>query len=353
VSALDRERGRQRLENRYTGASAPGWLGTLTDYAWDGGEDAIASQRPRKRQNAGFVRRQMAWILLVMTCLSTLWAGITAWSPVDTLIEAASGGSLLLVRRQVLANFSSGLLFSVSLIAILSAHELGHYFATKLYGIRATPPMFIPFPFNPIGTCGAVILMDAYQADRRQIFDIGLAGPLAGLVVAIPVMALGLLSQNAPAFTPFTTFQIQQPLLGYWLAGWFQPELLNNAAGISNADLDPMVMAAWVGLLITGLNMMPVSQLDGGHVLFGLLGRRAVWFAILAYLAAVAYVVINRQTVFSLMLVLILFMGLRHPPSSNDDRTLGWPRTLLGLASLSIPLLCIPAQPFVFLAIPQ
>lgn len=297
-------------------------------------------------------RWRLPVILLVSTFFSMTWAGIVAWSPTEILSVAYQQGSLFEVRRCMLANWVPGLLFSLSLTAILGAHELGHYFVTRLYRIQSSLPLFIPFPINPIGTCGAVILMDGRQADRKQIFDIGIAGPLAGLVLAIPIAAIGMMYES-PLETRITSVQFGLPLIIQWLAEWLSPSLVANGAGITNAAMNPMLMAAWVGLLVTGLNMMPISQLDGGHVIFGIFGRRSAVISWIAYIGSILYMVYgviqHGQPEFVLMLLLIPLMGISHPPSRNDNIELGWGRKVLGLTSLAIPLLCIPLRPILLL----
>jgi membrane-associated protease RseP (regulator of RpoE activity) len=302
--------------------------------------------------------------LLIATLISMTWAGIAAWSPVTLLGEAFENHSLFEVRRHVLANWVPGLLFSISLTIILGAHELGHYFATKLYRIQSSLPIFIPFPISPAGTCGAVILMDGLKADRRQIFDIGLAGPLAGLFFAFPIAAIGLM-YGTPPQTRGNSIQFGQPIAIQWLAKALpnnlapderagqdaKPILKNNS--INNESMNPMLMAAWVGFLVTGLNMVPISQLDGGHVIFGLLGRRSRLASWLVYLGCIGYVMYTSyafgQPEFVIMLLLIPLMGIAHPPSSNDDVSLGLGRQVLGVLSLAIPFLCIPFRPVVML----
>ena len=301
-------------------------------------------------------------LLLFATLLSMTWAGITAWSPVYLMEEAQQRGSLFEVRRHVLANWFPGLLFSISLTIILGAHELGHYFVTRWYRIQSSLPIFIPFPISPAGTCGAVILMDGLKADRKQIFDIGLAGPLAGLVFALPIAALGLMYGEPPE-TRGKSIQFGQPLVIQWLSTALP---LTDPAGdevdiaggamlksnsISNESMNPLLMAAWVGFLVTGLNMVPISQLDGGHVIFGLLGRGSRPVAWFAYLACIGYVIYTSYTYgqpeFIIMLLLIPLMGITHPPSRDDDVPLGTARMIIGALSLAIPFLCIPLRPII------
>ncbi|MCU0707593.1 MAG: site-2 protease family protein [Pirellula sp.] len=301
-----------------------------------------------------FRRWRIPLLLLIASIASMTWAGLTAWSPVDILDRAWMQSSLFEVRRSILANWMPGLIFSLSLTAILGAHELGHYLVTRAYGIRSTPPLFIPFPISPIGTCGAVILMDGRQADRRQIFDIGIAGPLAGMVLAIPIAIAGLVIELPLRTGIGPAFVFGQPVLIQGLAEWFSSSTAVSMShlgepGIANTDMNPLLMAAWVGMLVTGLNMIPMSQLDGGHVIFGLLGRRSWMFSWLTYAACIAYVIygaiVYKQGLFVVMLLLVSLMGVAHPPSRDDDVDLGWTRQVLGWLTLSLPILCIPLRP--------
>jgi len=325
------------------------------------------SDRPVRR------RSRPSWLvpllLLLATLISMTWAGIAAWVPGHLLEIAFQRGSLLEVRRQVLANWQPGLIFSLSLAVILGAHELGHYFATRIYGIQSSLPIFIPFPLAPMGTCGAVILMDGMKADRRQIFDIGLAGPLAGLVFAIPIAAIGLMYGEPPQ-TQGHSVQFGQPILIQALAEALQASndsdgqndfVVQNAIqqkiiktkSIGNDSMNPLLMAAWVGFLVTGINMVPMSQLDGGHVIFGLMGRRSGPVCWMIYLVCIGYVSYTSymfgEPMFVLMLLLIPLMGIPHPPSSDDTISLGLPRQIIGSISLVIPVLCIPLRPMIFL----
>jgi membrane-associated protease RseP (regulator of RpoE activity) len=301
-------------------------------------------------------RRRPVWlipsVLLVSTIVSMAWAGIVAWAPFEILAQATDQQSLFVVRQHVLANWASGLLFSISLAIILGAHELGHYIASKLYGIPSTLPLFIPFPFSPTGTCGAVIMMDGNQADRKQFFDIGIAGPIAGLVFAIPIAILGLTFSFSPQTTS-DSIQFGQPLIIQALNYLVNSDGAVRMDWIANSSMNPMLMAAWVGFLVTGLNMIPISQLDGGHVIFGLLGRRSKGVAWAAYLVCVAIVIYSSlrygQPMFVLMLLLIPLMGITHPQSRDDFVEIGVFRTVLGWASLTIPILCIPLRPVALL----
>jgi Zn-dependent protease len=294
------------------------------------------------------VRRmhRLAIVLALATICSTFFAAVGAWAPQTLLAQAQQYQSMLPVRQAILANWSHGLQFAFGLMLILVAHEFGHYLMTIVYRVPSTPPLFIPFPFySPFGTMGAVIMMQSGTADRRQIFDIGLAGPLAGLVVAIPLIAYAILHPNPIAYVPEGVMRLGQPLIIQWMAAWITPETANQYLIISNNQATPLLMAGWVGLLVTGINMMPLGQLDGGHVTFGLLGQRSIYVARAAFLGALAFMIYEQAFVFALMMILVLFMGLRHPPSSDDSRSLGPIRQIIGWTSLVIPILCVPANP--------
>ncbi len=307
-------------------------------------QEVVAPRDPKRMHRIAF------W-LLVATIISTFWAGVGAWVPSKPFELAEQMGSLMPVRQALLANWLGGLEFSLALMAILGAHELGHYVFTIIYRVPSTPPLFIPFPFySPIGTMGAVIMMQSGSADRKQIFDIGLAGPLAGLIVAVPVLIFGITYAQPIAFAPDESLIMGQPLLIQWLAAWLVPDKAASFVSLANTEVSPLLMAGWVGLLVTGLNMMPLGQLDGGHVTFGLLGPKSYYVAIAVLCAAVGYMIYTQVIIFSLMLVLVIVMGLRHPPSSDDSRALGLPRQMIGWASLVLPVLCIPANPISVLA---
>lgn len=297
-------------------------------------------------------RRRSAWrsgkfplLMFALTAFSTFWVGMLGWAP-ELAFAIWDPPAMHMLRRCVLANWSNGLQFSASLMTILVAHEFGHYLMMRHYGIRSTFPIFIPFPISPFGTCGALIAMDPSDADRRQIFDIGIAGPLAGLLIAVPLAALGLLNPQGPALPQPDSLRIGQPLAMYLIDFLMGTELISNASTTLVNTSSPLFMAAWIGFLITGLNMMPISQLDGGHIAFGIFGEKSEWIAKTTFAAIVIYMIVSRSFFFSLMLVLIYLMGLKHPPSSDDSRPLGWFRVILGLATLTLPVLCIPATPF-------
>jgi Zn-dependent protease len=295
---------------------------------------------------------RLAIFLALATVASTVFAGIGAWSPQSLLSQSAQYGSMLPLRQAILANWSHGLQFSLSLMLILVAHEFGHYLMTIYYRVPSTPPLFIPFPlYSPIGTMGAVIMMQSGSADRKQIFDIGLAGPLAGLVVAIPLIAYGILNPNPIPFAAEGVLRMGQPLLIQWMAAIISPETADQYKMIVNNQATPILMGGWVGLLVTGVNMMPLGQLDGGHVAFGLVGNKSIYIARVAFLSALGFMIYNQALVFALMLVLVVLMGLRHPPSSDDTKSLGLVRQIVGWVSLSIPILCVPANPITIVGI--
>jgi membrane-associated protease RseP (regulator of RpoE activity) len=246
-------------------------------------------------------------------------------------------------RWTVLANFQQGIVYMAALIGILLAHELGHFVLTLVHRIPASLPYFIPLPgVSPIGTMGAVIGMAASKANRRQIFDVGIAGPIAGLVVLFPVLIIGI-QQLDLTVPPRGGVAFDCPLIVRILIDWLRPEYRGVTAIWVN-QTNAMFMAAWVGLLVTGLNMMPLSQLDGGHVTYALLRRKAHWVARLFLLSIMAYIVWQEAYSWVVMTVLVTFIGVDHPPTSNDRIPLGMMRQLLGWISLSIPILCFPPQ---------
>lgn len=285
--------------------------------------------------------------LFCLTCLSTFWVGICEWTPnlLPIMFNVVLDGSTVQLRQLLLANWGSGLTYMACVLLILLLHEFGHFFATIFYRVPASFPYFLPFPFNPLGTLGAVIGMHGNAADRKEIFDIGIAGPLAGLVAAVPIAYYGV-SQLDLTGPGYGGFGFRMPLLLDWFAHYSLVPGYESGDIVWLNQLNPWFVAGWVGMLVTGLNMMPVGQLDGGHVTYTLFGKAAHTIAQLTIVFAIAYMVYHNNFMLALMVVLLLLMGPKHPPTLDDSVPLGAFRYALGLASLSIPILCFPPRVF-------
>jgi len=245
--------------------------------------------------------------------------------------------SLAFVNPQILAE---GVIFSAMLLAILTAHERGHYVACRRYGVSATLPFFIPAP--PLflaGTFGAFIKIRSPIPSRRALFDIGLAGPFAGFVVAVPVAVMGVLTMRPPV--PATGYEIifHDPLL-FRLLGRFLGIPLDPYS-----PTNPYYMAAWIGLLVTSLNLMPVGQLDGGHATFAVFGQRAhkyigrIAFAAMATLAVLGFFWHGSPSGFLYTVLLAIMLRVRHP-QPEDMEPLGSSRALIAIITLIVFVLC-------------
>jgi len=311
-------------------------------------EEAIGQRR----------RLMVPLVTFVLTCFSTYFVGALHWSPDDltsllTIPFSLSSNpyTAMPVRLNILERWNShaGFIYMACVLAILLSHEMGHFVTTLIHRVRASLPYFVPFPISPLGTMGAVIGMDGSRADRKQIFDIGLAGPLAGLVVAVPIIWIGAQRLDLVHTAPIG-HRIELPLAMRLLVDYFHPGQYNPNLGIGFNQLNAWFMAGWVGLLVTGLNMMPVSQLDGGHVTYALFGRGAHWLARAFMVVVFVYIgimsIFYAAPVWVLMALLVVFIGTDHPPTRDDSVPLGWFRKGLGLASLLIPVFCFVPNPF-------
>jgi len=262
-------------------------------------------------------RVRLPVILFVITCLSCFFAGATRFMP-SLYIAHLTAGDFMAIRRVLVTGWLDGLIYTACVLGILFAHEMGHFLMTLRHRIPASFPYFLPVPITPIGTMGAVIGMDGLKADRRQMFDIGIAGPLAGLVVAIPVMWIGV-AQLDLTQTKSGQIVFDCPVMVRWMLDYIQPAGYTPGARVWISQLNPYFMAGWVGLLITGLNMMPVSQLDGGHVIYTLFGKRAHIIARGFLFFAMAYVVLANAYIWVLMLMLVTLIGTDHPETRDDS----------------------------------
>ena len=220
-------------------------------------------------------------------------------------------------------------------MGILTAHEFGHYFAARRYRVAVSLPYFIPMPLSMIGTMGAVIRMSRWIPNRRALFDISAAGPLAGVVLAIPVSFVGLmLSTHQPIGGESSGIPLGEPLL----FELFERILFGAPSDGTVLLLHDVAFAGWVGLFVTGLNLLPMSQLDGGHISYAVFGKRSelVGWTVFCVLLAVC-LTISYQ--YALFLVLMLFMRIRHAPTLDDAVPLGCagphsnPRLAMGVSS--------------------
>lgn len=299
----------------------------------------IAETPPKPRRR----RIRLPLILFSLTCISTFFVGAMHWLPGYYFEKMFSSSGAMPMRQMLIAHWQDGLIYMACVLAILLTHEMGHFFATLWHRIPASFPYCIPIPITPFGTMGAVIGMDGMRADRKQMFDIGIAGPLAGLVVTIPIMWIGINQLDLSA-EPHGGFTLESPLVVHWALEYIQPNGYQEGVKIWNGHNNPYYMAGWVGLLITSLNLLPVSQLDGGHIAYTLLGKKAHLIARGLIVAAIAWSIYSLAPTWGLMIVLVLFIGTDHPPTRDDSVPLGWFRTTLGYATLLIPILCFTPE---------
>ncbi len=271
----------------------------------------VRAVRPRER------RWRLPLLLFVATCMSTLLVGT----------QVSDEGTWL-------AKFLDGLRYSIPVMTILLCHEMGHFLQARRYGVYASLPFFIPMPIPPLGTMGAVIAMEPRVGHRRALFDIGISGPLAGLVPTLIFCVWGIYcSKLVPMPQTSSGFGIGLPILYQYLLDW----RFGTIPPGYTIGLDMMAFAGWVGLLVTSLNLIPIGQLDGGHVLYALLRQKAHKVAMALLLSALFLVTLQWQTYrhWSLMLALLVVMGPRHPPTADDDEPLGVGRFILGWLTLA------------------
>ena len=289
-----------------------------------------------------------AWLhllLFALTIVTTTLAGVDHWLSFrfDLNDLAPTPLSLGLVLH--------GLWFSATVLAILGCHELGHYFACRYYDVDATLPFFIPVPLILTGTMGAFIRIREPIPQKRMLFDIGIAGPIAGFVVAVPALLLGIaMSRLAPDYNPadlppgFISYSLGEPLLfkaAAWLV-WGTPP-----AGYS-VNMHPIAFGAWFGLLATALNLFPIGQLDGGHISYSVLGSRwstYVTFATVGIAIALGFYAQSWIVWSGLMVVMLIAFGPRHPRVFDEHVPLDRTRLLLALFALVMFILCFTPSP--------
>jgi membrane-associated protease RseP (regulator of RpoE activity) len=298
------------------------------------------------------------WVQLVLFGLTLVTTTIAGGCHYDNfridLSKAGDVGSA--VAAAGLFDFSDpnfylhGLWYSLTILAILGCHEMGHYVACLRYGVDATRPYFLPAPVLLTGTLGAFIRIRSRIPNKVALFDIGVAGPIAGFVVAVPALFVGLLMSRIDRLPEDSSSLIElgEPLL-FRFAAWL---VWGDVADGYSINMHPMAFAAWFGLLATALNLFPVSQLDGGHISYAVLGRRSTLVTVAMMGVAVGLTFVSSSWIaWTIMLVImIVTMGPGHPPTLNDDEQLDGPRLLLAAIAMVILVMCFtpaPIGPFV------
>jgi membrane-associated protease RseP (regulator of RpoE activity) len=337
-------------------------------FRWDAGQHAVLLVPAWRKPGASNY-----WVnigLFILTILSVLLAGALYTATSDPFVQGVTLGSILEWLK-------SGWPFAVSMLAILGTHEFGHYLAGRYHNTLVTLPYFIPFPFSPFGTMGAFISMKEPPKNRRILLDIGIAGPLAGLVVAIPVLLYGLsLSKVGPLpasmahaaglqlegnsllylLSKFAVFhQVlphpvsygSVPPLLYWLRYFFTGQPL--PLGGLDVNLSPVAWAGWAGLLVTSLNLVPAGQLDGGHMLYVLLGSKGAR-RVLPFILAGAVILGFFWSGWWLWAALIFFMGRVYAEPLDQITPLDGKRKALAILALIIFLLVFTPVPLILVA---
>jgi membrane-associated protease RseP (regulator of RpoE activity) len=277
------------------------------------------------------VRPRRRWrlhiLLFVATCLSTWFVG-------TGMVEEEGFRGILM-----------GLWYAVPVMTILLCHEMGHFIQAHRYGVYASLPYFIPMPFPPFGTMGAVIAMEPRIGGRRALFDIGISGPLAGMVPTLIFLIIGLHHSHYGEPNAYD-FHFSNPPLFRFLAAL----ILGPMPKGTDLLKDPMAFAGWVGLFITSLNLIPIGQLDGGHVLYALLRRKAHKVAKFLLFAALFLVIWKWELLhfWLVMLGLLFIMGPIHPPTADDEEPLGIVRIVLGWLTLAFIFVGFTPVPIIF-----
>lgn len=267
-------------------------------------------------------------LLFLLTVISTTAAG------------ALQQGVSLAALLKDWTLLTKGIPFSFTLLAILITHEMSHYFVSRYHGVQVTLPFFIPAP-SVIGTFGAFIRIKSPMEDRRALLDIGLSGPLGGAVVAIPVLYIGLKMSTIQVMPKPTGVELGSSIL--------LDQMVRLALGklpdYYQVVLHPVAFAGWIGLLVTSLNLIPVGQLDGGHIAYAILGEKSKRLAIGCFIALIILGLVGWSGWF-IWAGLLYVMGWQHPPPLNPAIPLDTKRKWLGVLALILFVVTFTPTPF-------
>jgi fumarate reductase subunit D len=280
-------------------------------------------------------------LLFIITCFSAFFVGLS-WSVSYTYSDELTRDSQFVPTPQVFSDprvIGLSLVYAGVLIVILLGHEMGHYLTCRYYHIEATLPFFIPAP-TLIGTLGAFIKIKSPITLKKQLFDIGVSGPLVGFCLSLPALIYGLsLSKIVPSVPRVDTLVFGEPLLLKFISSL----MFRNIQAESDLFLHPIGFAGWVGILVTAFNLFPVGQLDGGHVSYALLGQKS---KPLARLLIIVFIIMGVFFWIGWIVwaLLILLLGLKHPRVIDEGERLSRLRQALGIVVVAIFILSfIPA----------
>jgi membrane-associated protease RseP (regulator of RpoE activity) len=322
------------LSHELTDSPVPGELPPFSPVAIPSSPEFQYYRPPRRRF------QDRVWkhvLLLVLTICTTTFVGASYYASFasDFGRRAVSFNAALLLQ---------GLWYSVPVLLILGAHEMGHYLCCRRYNVDASLPYFIPLPMFPTGTLGAVIKIREMFPTRTILFDIGVAGPIAGFVALLPVLVWGMaLSQVVPAPRIESGLAFGEPLL-FRFVSWMTFGAIPDSQAL---NAHPMVFASWFGMLATALNLLPFGQLDGGHLTHATMQRHSTIISGVTVLAAVIMCFFSTSwlATTAIMVVMLFVVGPRHPRVLNEDEPLGPGRNAMAVFALVMLILCFTPIP--------
>ena len=330
---IDEDRLEENFENLRKSLSEKGYIPMLR---FDQGEYKIYVLKKTKRKEKPI---WINFVLLIATIITTIITGaiiytgkFDIWS-IPNPIQVFTAENL----------FFGAVLFALPLMSIIFIHEMGHYFISKKHGIPTSLPYFLPIPpvlpnFN-IGTIGAVISSREPMPNKKALFDVGIAGPIAGFCVAIPVTAIGIAVAKIVPIVPIESLPAGETVFGSsFLIDILARAILDIPKGFT-IDMNPILFAGWVGLLITSLNLLPAGQLDGGHIFRAVLGDKQKY----AGFIAIVIMIFTGWLFFAFFIIFLI--GFMHPPPLNDKTKLDNRRKLLFILALAILILSFIPYP--------
>jgi len=330
---IDKEVLEEKFDELRKSLSKKGYIPMLR---YENGEHIIyVVKKPKRKEKPIWVNIVLMVAVIITTVLtgSILYQGYyDIWSMPD-LMTIFNFENLLF----------GGLLFALPLFSILFIHEMGHYFISKKHNIATSFPFFIPVPpilpyFN-IGTFGAIISSREPMPNKKALFDVGFAGPIAGFMVAIPITIIGIATAKVVPQVGINELSTGTTVFGSSLLIDILVKIIHNLPANLTIDMNPVLFAGWVGLLITSINLLPAGQLDGGHIFRAVLGKNQKYIA----WGAIFVMIFTGWWFFAFFIMFAI--GTTHPPPLNDNSELGVKRKLIFLLAIAILVLCFIPYP--------